>query len=140
MIFGKGNNRSAGEIAAAKIESSDFPTLIGTDMYVSGNILGSGELQVDGKVEGNIKAKHVVIGVKANVIGNINAESIFIAGKIVGTIDANSIEATHSANIKGDLIHSELSIESGATIDGKCKPKAHTSANSTNQANTVKSK
>lgn len=128
MIFGKGNNRKAGEIAAAKIESSEFPTLIGTDMCVSGNISGSGELQVDGIVEGNIKAKHVVIGVKAKVTGNIHAESIFIAGNVVGTVDANSIEATRSAKVKGDLVHTELTIETGAIIEGRCKPKTLSSS------------
>ena len=45
--------------------SSSAPSIISADLVVTGTLTSSGDIQIDGKVEGNVNTTGLVIGDKA---------------------------------------------------------------------------
>ncbi len=106
--FGRSNN------------SRQVPTIIGETARVSGDINSSGILHVDGYVEGDINCEELVIGVKGNIIGTVNARSMYMYGTLQGKAIAGSLFIAKTAKLIGDVTHNTIAIEPGAYIDGHC--------------------
>ncbi|HTB37191.1 MAG TPA: polymer-forming cytoskeletal protein, partial [Reyranella sp.] len=51
--------------AKRPMRSSSAPSIISADLVVSGTLTSSGDIQIDGKVEGNVNSTGLVIGDKA---------------------------------------------------------------------------
>lgn len=103
--------------AAAPVE----PSRISSGMKIVGDVLGAGDLEVEGRVEGNVESRGLTVGAGGEVKGNISAESVRVLGSVTGRIEAKAIAIAASAKVKGDLIHSTLSIEAGAMIEGQLR-------------------
>ena len=95
-----------------------IPSIISEDTEFKGNIRTSGEIQIDGLLNGNVKAKQIVIGINGKVRGNIIANFLRICGKIEGEIRAETMEVVSSASVKGNGFKKNISIETGAKITG----------------------
>ena len=54
-------------------------------MIVNGALAAGGDIQVDGKVQGDITSGSLTVGEKAVVEGEILAEEVIVRGKIVGS-------------------------------------------------------
>jgi cytoskeletal protein CcmA (bactofilin family) len=95
--------------------------VLNSDVEIKGNIKFSGELSLDGKLEGEIHTDGVLqLGDGAVVNGNINAQSVVIRGKVHGNINAKEkIEIKSKAELFGDIRASKLVIEEGVTYVGK---------------------
>lgn len=102
-------------------KSSGIPSLISSDLEIIGDLRCAGDIQVDGKVEGNIKSKTVTVGEGANVKGSITADRATLLGSVDGEIKAEQIIIAKSAKVVGDIIHRSLSVEAGAILDGHCR-------------------
>jgi len=94
------------------------PSLLSTDLFIKGNLATAGDIQIEGSVEGNIKANLLTIGQNAEIKGEIIAEEVVINGSISGTIKGNRVHLTASAKVNGDIIHNSIAIESGAHFEG----------------------
>ena len=94
------------------------PSLLSTDLFVKGNLNTAGDIQIEGSVEGNIKANLLTIGQNAEIKGEIIAEEVVVNGGISGTIKGNRVHLTASARVNGDIIHNSIAIESGAHFEG----------------------
>ena len=95
-----------------------IPSIISQSSEFKGNIKTSGEIQVDGFLNGDVKAKQIVVGINGKVRGNIIANFLRICGKIDGEIRAETMEVVSSASVKGNVFKRTISIESGAKITG----------------------
>ena len=95
-----------------------IPSIISEDSEFKGNIKTPGEIQIDGLLNGDVKAKQIVIGINGKVRGNIIANFLRICGKIEGEIRAETMEVVSSASVKGNVFKKTISIESGAKITG----------------------
>ena len=95
-----------------------IPSIISEDSEFKGNIKTPGEIQVDGLLNGDVKAKQIVIGINGKVRGNIIANFLRICGKIEGEIRAEKMEVVSSASVKGNVFKKTISIETGAKITG----------------------
>ena len=80
-----------------------------------------GEIQVDGAVEGDVRAKTLLIGETAHVKGEIIADSVIIHGTVNGQIKSRSVQLARTAHVVGDILHDDLAIETGAFLEGHCK-------------------
>lgn len=100
--------------------SKKVPSIFGSDMIVSGDIYSDGELHIDGKVEGNIKCRSVVLGLTADVKGNITADTVKVFGRFNGKVIAKNVVLASSAYITGEITHESLEIEVGAYLEGAC--------------------
>ena len=67
------------------------PTIISENTRVSGDIVSSAVLHVDGRVEGDISCEELVIGVKGYVEGSVTASSLQLHGVLNGKASAEKI-------------------------------------------------
>ncbi len=116
-MFSK-NKKSA---AASTVEAGPPPSLISADMRLIGDLVSQGEVQIDGAVEGDIRAKSLLVGETADIKGEILADQVRVHGRINGQIKARSVHLAATAHVAGDVLHESLSIETGAFIEGNCK-------------------
>lgn len=104
---------AAGETGAA---------VIGKSVEIRGELNGSEDLLVDGKVEGtiNLKESRLTIGQSAKVAANVSARDVIILGTLNGNIQATGrVELRQGGTLIGDLTASRLSIEENANFKGK---------------------
>ena len=94
---------------------------ISGDMKVVGDVLGSGDLEIDGSVKGNVKSRGVTINQGGTVTGDIEAEAVRVHGSLTGRIRAEAITVSATARIKGELASRNLAIESGAVFEGQVR-------------------
>jgi cytoskeletal protein CcmA (bactofilin family) len=97
------------------------PSIIATDMTIRGDLIGGGDLQVEGKVVGRIDVGHLMIAESGSVEGEIVAKAVGIAGAFNGTIKAGSVKLSATARVQGEILHEVLAIEAGAQLEGQCK-------------------
>ena len=97
------------------------PSIISADMRVVGDISSQGEIQVDGTVEGDVRAKSVLIGESADIKGELFAEQVQIHGRVNGLIKSRVVHLARTAHVVGDILHESMSIENGAFLEGHCK-------------------
>ena len=95
-----------------------IPSIISEGTEFKGNIKTSGEIQIDGVLNGNVRAKQVVVDITGNVHGNITANFLRICGKIEGEIRAETLEIVSSASVKGNVYKKTISMEAGSKIIG----------------------
>ena len=100
---------------------SKAPSILSSDLSVSGSIVSEGEVQLDGAVEGDVRAGQLTVGEEASVKGEVIAESAIIRGRVEGSIRARQVQLAATARVEGDVIHASLAIESGAYFDGHCR-------------------
>ena len=105
-----------------------IPSIISEGSEFKGNIKTSGEIQIDGVLNGNVRAKQVVVGINGNVRGNVTANFLRICGKIEGEIRAETLEIVSSASVKGNVYKKTISIESGSKIIGNINELESTTA------------
>ncbi len=107
--------------APAPKRGSAEPSIISADLRVVGDLHCSGELQVKGNVEGDIKSRSVTIGEGAQVQGSVMADTVHIAGSIKGQVEAPAVTVARSARVEGDIVHETLAVEAGAFLNGNCR-------------------
>jgi cytoskeletal protein CcmA (bactofilin family) len=94
------------------------PSLLSSDLFIKGNLTTIGDIQIEGEVEGNIKANLLTIGKEAKIKGELNIDELIVNGHVSGTIRAKKVTLTSSAKVEGDIIHQTLAIETGAHFEG----------------------
>ena len=102
---------------------SEEITIISHGVKIEGKITSSGNIRVDGEIQGDIIAQsNVTIGEQGQVSGQINADVITIGGKVSGTVRAKEKLVLESkGNLKGDIYTKILVVEAGAKFAGKSK-------------------
>lgn len=100
---------------------STAPSIISADMTVVGTVTATGDIQVDGKIEGDLFSTSLTVGEKAVVNGEVRADEVTIRGHVVGGIKARKINLSSTCHVEGDLVHNALSVETGAFFQGNIK-------------------
>lgn len=95
--------------------------VLNSDVEIKGNLKFSGELTLDGKLDGEINTEGVLnLGEKGSVTGNISAQTVVVRGKVNGNITAKEkIDLKSKAEVFGDVKSAKLIIEEGVTFVGK---------------------
>ena len=136
MAIWKKNNKKEGKynppdsklFKEIEKERGTIPSIISEGSEFKGNIKTSGEIQIDGVLNGNVRAKQIVVGVNGNVRGNVTANFLRICGKIEGEIRAETLEIVSSATVKGNVFKKTISIESGSKVTGNINELESTTA------------
>jgi cytoskeletal protein CcmA (bactofilin family) len=97
------------------------PSIISADMVINGTLSSSGDIQIDGRVEGDVHSIGLVIGDKAEIRGEIYAEDVTVRGKVAGRIRARKVLLAATSHVEGDILHEAFAVESGAFFEGNCR-------------------
>ena len=105
------------------ITSGISHNVLSSGTFVKGDVKTDDDFRLDGKLEGNIECGgKVVIGAKAEVIGNINCLNADFMGKIQGNVVVQeTVSLRASVVFDGEIVVKYLEIEPGATFNGTCK-------------------
>jgi len=96
-------------------------SVISKDLIIVGNLETKGDVAIEGKVQGDIKAKVLTVGVTAEIKGQLKAQEMIVNGRIIGGVRGNKGRLNKSARVDGDVIHETLSIEAGAYFEGSVR-------------------
>ncbi|MCZ4259868.1 MAG: bactofilin family protein [Limimaricola soesokkakensis] len=93
-------------------------SVLSADLHIKGNVKTTGDIQVEGQIEGDIRAHLLTVGEGATVRGELVADDVVINGRIVGRVRGLKVRLTSTARVEGDIIHKTIAIESGAHFEG----------------------
>ena len=93
-------------------------SILSSDLTVVGNLRTTGDIQVEGTVEGDIRAHLLTVGESATIRGEIVADDIVVNGRVIGRVRGLKVRLTATARVEGDIIHKTIAIESGAHFEG----------------------
>ena len=108
------------------------PTVVAADVNFLGNIVSEGVLDIDGKIEGNVRCKSLTIRKSGIIRGDVFADNVQIFGAVHGMIEAREVMLHNTAHVEGIVMHETLVIEDGAFVDGQLKRIGHTNGHSSN--------
>ena len=117
LLNGRRNKR-------ALIMSDQSMAVINDNLVIAGQrvkIISQGKLQIDCEFEGDVSGTEVVISARGRVLGTVFAERVIVIGKIRGGIRGKSVALKSSALVEGDIHHTALTIENGATFTGRAR-------------------
>ncbi len=98
--------------------------VIGSSILIKGDVTGSENLTVDGRVEGRIELRghNLTIGPTGKINANIHVKSISIGGEVTGNVSADEkLELTDSGRLVGDISSPRIALAEGAHFNGSVK-------------------
>jgi cytoskeletal protein CcmA (bactofilin family) len=101
--------------------SGTAPSIISGDLTVTGALNSTGDMQIDGIVEGDVRSVGLVIGERAEIHGEIWAEDVTVRGKVIGRIRARKVLLSATSHVEGDILHEAFAVEAGAFFEGNCR-------------------
>ncbi len=93
-------------------------SVLSSDLTIKGNLKTAGDIQIEGTVEGDIRAHLLTVGEGATVKGECIADDVVVNGRIIGRVRGLKVRLTSTARVEGDIIHKTIAIESGAHFEG----------------------
>jgi cytoskeletal protein CcmA (bactofilin family) len=115
---------AAGRVGSVAPRGQGGPSVIGPDLKISGNLSSDGDVQIEGVIEGDVRATNVVVGERASVTGSVLAEEVVVRGHVMGSVRGRRVMLQASCHVEGDVFHQALSIEQGAYFEGKSRRSA----------------
>ncbi len=118
------------ELSAAPVPSgpqvkrgarSSAPSIISADLVVNGTLNSTGDIQIDGRVEGDVHSTGLVIGDKAFIQGEVFADDVTIRGRIQGSVRARKVLLCSTCHVEGNILHEAFAVEAGAFFEGNCR-------------------
>jgi cytoskeletal protein CcmA (bactofilin family) len=104
-------------------EINSSVNVISSGTMITGDVVCSGDLRIDGNIKGNVKSKaKVVVGQSGIIDGDINCKAIEIEGNVKANITVTDLMSLKStANLVGNILAGKLAIEPGANFAGNCR-------------------
>ena len=111
--------------------------MLGSDVEIKGELRFSGEMTLDGKLEGEVRGEGTLnLGESSVVTGNVEAQTVVVRGKVNGNIETQTallrggkitgnittrekLEVKGKTELFGDIRAARLSIEEGVTFVGR---------------------
>ncbi|HEY0106820.1 MAG TPA: polymer-forming cytoskeletal protein [Rhizomicrobium sp.] len=106
---------------AKRAARSSAPSIISADLVVSGTLSSTGDIQIDGRVEGDVHSAGLVIGDKAFINGEVMAEEVTVRGRVQGSIRARKVLLCATSHVEGNILHEAFAVETGAFFEGNCR-------------------
>lgn len=120
-MFAKAKNETLPTAPSYWKSATAQPSLLAPGLRIVGDIHSDGNIQIDGRIDGDIRSATLTIGEGAVVNGAIRAGDVCISGVVNGEIAAPRVRLTATARVTGDINHRTLTVESGARIEGACR-------------------
>ncbi len=95
---------------------------IGKSVVIKGDVIGSEDLTIDGRVEGRIELRDhsLLIGPNATVQAQVVARTITIMGTVTGNITASDkVDIRNVGSVEGDIEAPKVAMADGAQLYGR---------------------
>ena len=102
--------------------AENSPARIGKTVVICGEVKGSEDLIIDGRVEGTITLaeNRLTVGPTANVAADLSARDVLIQGHVQGNVVATGrVELRAGCSVEGDIRAIRLAVEDNAVFRGK---------------------
>jgi cytoskeletal protein CcmA (bactofilin family) len=109
---------------AAGGNGSRTQSFIDASLTVMGDLSSEGDVQLDGRICGNVRCAQLILGRDAAITGSVTAEQAIVRGSITGTIRAYLVILQETARVESEITYALLAIDDGAMFEGA----AHRSA------------
>ena len=119
---------------------------IGKSVIIKGELSGSEDLTIEGKVDGQIELREhaLTIGPNGKIKAEVFAKSVIVMGNVTGNISASDkINIRENGSVEGDISAPTVAIAEGARFRGSIdmqRPQAAQSAQSRTSATDAKPK
>ena len=77
------------------------PSVLSSDLTILGNVRSSGDIQVEGIVEGDVRAQMLIVGETATVKGEVVAEEVVVHGRVVGRLRGLKVRLSALRPLRG---------------------------------------
>lgn len=108
----------------------DGHCLITGNLQIRGDVYFSGQLRIDGRIDGKVSVfeggkGQLVVSKGAVINGPVYATSVLIDGTINGPMDVEEkLECRTNAVIRGRVIYGSIHITDGAKIEAQCQQRS----------------
>ena len=95
---------------------------LGSGLQIKGQLTGTEDLQIDGKVDGpiSLNGHQLTVGPTAVLNSEIHAGEVILFGKVVGNLHARDrVDVKTDGSVIGDISTARISIEDGAHFKGR---------------------
>ncbi len=99
-----------------------FDSVIGPGIHFKGTLTGSGNLRIDGTVDGTINIQGaLLITDGAKVTAEVRAGAVSVGGSLKGNVSAGKVEILSTGRVWGDLLTTAFATEEGAFLRGQVR-------------------
>ena len=95
---------------------ADNQSIIGRGAIFKGKISNASTIEINARVDADIKSDKVTLGKNATLEGSITSELVVISGNYQGKIKADSVWLTDSSVITGEINYKSLQMDRGAAL------------------------
>src|SRR6476646_3136671 len=92
--------------------------IIDAGLHIQGDLATDRDVQVDGRINGNVNCARLTIGKDGAITGDIKAKEIVVHGKVKGAIRATRVMLMEGADVAGDIFYDRMSMQEGARFVG----------------------
>ena len=97
------------------------PASIGKSIVINGELSGSEDLTIEGRVDGKIELRdHVLtIGANGRITAQVSAKAIIVLGQVTGNLTATEkVDLRESGSVEGDIVAPRVAIADGSHFRG----------------------
>ena len=94
---------------------------IGKSIIINGELSGSEDMTIEGRVDGKIDLKDYVLTVGANgrIKAQVTAKSIVVFGQVTGNLTATEkVDIKEKGSVEGDIVAPRVAIADGSHFKG----------------------
>ena len=113
---------AAAKTFATTPRNGSDPSRIGKSFRIKGDITGSGDLYIDGHVEGTIDLPddRVTVGPHGIAEADVTAAEVSVLGSVEGKLMASErVDIRKDGSLVGEVLAARISIEDGAVFSGR---------------------
>jgi len=109
------------------IRMATLSTLVAEDVEITGNVVFTGGMRIDGLVKGDVigrqgegkAASLLVLSDKGRIEGSIRCSDAVINGVVAGDLDIGQrLELQADARVRGTIRYKQLQMDVGASVSG----------------------
>ncbi len=94
-------------------------TIIPADLQITGDLVSTGDIHVEGVIHGNITCRTLTLTGQPVIKGSVKAETVRVCGTFDGKVEAKKVALTKAAKMVGEIYYETLEMEAGASFEGK---------------------
>lgn len=96
-------------------------TVIGSSIFIQGDLTGEEDLRLEGRLEGKIESMHhsVTVGKNGRIKGDVYGKLIIVEGTVEGNVyGEEQLIVRRSGTVRGNIVSPRVALEDGSNFKG----------------------